>query len=121
MVEKHTLLQESILKVSSKIKELNSQYSELKENIKQLSKNVDSSDKATITLDKAMTSDSIVNIAATLVNEVKEKEKRKFNLILHNIKESDATDNSKRKEDVCTTTIIFKDYLDVKVSITKCF
>ena len=52
-----------------------------------------------------MTSDSIVNIAATLVNEEKEKEKRQFNLILHNIKESDATDNSKRK-DVCTATII---------------
>ena len=122
VIEKHALLQESILKVSSKIEELNSQYSELKENINQLSKNVDSSDRATINLDKAMTSDSIASIAATLVNEEKEKEKRQFNLILHNIKESDATDNSKRKEeDVCAATIVFKDYLDVKVSITKCF
>ena len=82
---------------------------------------MDSSDRATINLDKAMTSDSIANIATTSVNEEKEKEKRQFNLILHNIKESDATDNSKRKEDVCAATIVFKDYLDVEVSITKCF
>ena len=122
VVEKHALLQESILKVSSKIEELNSQYSEIKGNIDQLSKSIDSSDRATINIDKTITTDSIANIASTLVNEEKEKEKRQLNLILHNIKESDATDSSKRiEEDVCAATIVFKDYLDVTVSVTKCF
>ena len=57
-----------------------------------------------------------------MVNEEKEKEKRQFNLILHDIKESDDTDSSKQKEeDACAAISIFKDYLDVTVSITKCF
>ena len=80
---------------------------------------MDTSDGATTTnLNQGITSNSIASIAATLVNEEKEKEKRQFNLILHNIKESDNTDCSKQKEeDTCAAILIFKDYLDVTVSM----
>ena len=39
-------------------------------------------------LSHGITTDSIANIASTLANEEKEKEKRQLNLILHNVKES---------------------------------
>ena len=39
-------------------------------------------------LSHGITTDSIANIASTLTNEEKEKEKRQLNLILHNVKES---------------------------------
>ena len=122
VVDNHALLQESISKVSSKIEELISQYSELKVKINHLSENMDVSDGVTTTnLNQGITSNSIASIAATLVNEEKEKEKRQFNLILHNIKEPDDTDSSKRKEeDTCAAISTFRDYLDVTVSITKC-
>ena len=73
---------------------------------------------------QGIAADSVASIAASLVNAIKEKakEKRQLNLILHNVKESYATDGSKRKdEDACAVTSILKDYLDVTVSNTKCF
>ena len=122
VVDNHALLQASISKVSSKIEELNSQYSELKVKIDQLSENMDTSNGDTTNLSQGLTSDSIASIAATLVNEEKEKEKRQFNLILHNIKESDDTDSSMRREkDSSAAVSILEDYLDVTVSVTKCF
>ena len=122
VVDNHTLLQQSISKVCSKIEELNSQYSDLKVKIDHLSENMDCSEGATTNLHQGITSDSIASIVVTLANEEKEKEKRQFNLILHNIKESDDTDSSRRKkEGVCAAISIFKDYLDVTVSITNCF
>ena len=95
VADNHTLLQESILKVSSKIEELNSWYSDLKVKIDHLSKNLVCSEGATTNLYQGISSDSIASIVVTLANEEKEKEKRWFNLILHNIKESDDTDSSK--------------------------
>ena len=56
---------------------------------------MDTSDKTATNLKQSITSDLITNIAATLFNEEKEKEKRQLNLILHNIKESNDADNSK--------------------------
>lgn len=80
---------------------------------------MDCSEGATTNLHQGITSASFV---ATLVNEEKEKEKGQFYLILHNIKESDDTDSSKwKEEDACAAISIFKDYLDVTASITKCF
>ena len=90
--DNHSLLQESISKVSSKIEEPNSQYFDLKVKIDHLSENMDCSEGATTNLHQGITSASFV---ATLFNEEKEKEKGQFYLILHSIKESDDTDSSK--------------------------
>ena len=84
-------LQESVSQVSSRIQKLNNQYSELEVKIKQLSKNMESMDivqMEPLQLSHGITTDSIANIACTLANEEKEKEKRQLNLILHNVKES---------------------------------
>ena len=115
-------LQESVSQVSSRIEKLNNQYSELEVKIKQLSRNMESMDSSDgTTTSQGITTDSIANIACTLANEEKEKEKRQLNLILHNVKESVSQESSERKdEDTRTATSIFKDYLDVTVSITKC-
>ena len=73
---------------------------------------MDSSDGTTTS--PGITTDSIANIACTLVSEEKEKKKRQLNLILHNVKESDSKESSERKdEDTCAATSILKDYLDV--------
>ena len=62
--------------------------------------------------------DSIANITLSLTSEQKEKEKRQFNLILHNLKESDATDSTTRKqEDIESRCSLFSTYLDVSASV----
>ena len=76
VVDNHTLLQESISKVSSKIEELNSQYSDLKVKIDHLSENMDCLEGSTTNLHQGITSDSIASIVVTLANEEKVKEKR---------------------------------------------
>ena len=54
--------------MSSKIEELNSQYSDLKVKIDHLSENMDCSEGATTNRHQGITSDSIANIAVTMVN-----------------------------------------------------
>ena len=71
---------------------------------------------------QAVTRDSVASIAATLVNEEREKERRQLNLVLHNIEESSSSDGTVRKsEDIQKVKSIFEKYLDVSVSITKAF
>ena len=118
-------LQESISQVSSRIEKLKNQYTDLEVKIKQLSENMesmDSSDGTTTT--QGITTASIANIACTLANEEKEKEKRQPSQLdsAYNVKESiSKRENSVRKdEDTRSATSILKDYLDVTVSITKC-
>ena len=54
----------------------------------------------------------------SLTSEQKEKEKRQFNLLLHNLKESDATDSTTRKqEDIESCCSLFSTYLDVSASV----
>ena len=120
--ENHTLQQESI--AISKILSINlsSQYSELKVKIKQLSKNMDTSEESATNLKQGITFDLMTNIAATLFNEKKEKEKRQLNLILHSIKESNNADISKQQEEnISAGASILGDYVNVPVSINGCF
>ena len=60
---------------------------------------MDTSDETATNLKQGIKSDLITNIAATLFNEKKEKEKRQLNLFLHNINESNNADISKQKEE----------------------
>ena len=65
--------------------------------------------------------DSIADITSSLTSEQKEKEKRQFNLILRNLKESDATDSTTRKqEDIKSCCSLFS-YLDVSASVKMLF
>jgi len=55
-----------------------------------------------------------------LVLEQREKEKRQFNIILHNLQESTAPEGLNRKEvDIRKCTAIFQDHLGTSASITK--
>ena len=71
---------------------------------------------------QSIATDSVASIAASLVGEEKEKERRQLNLVLHNIEESSSSDGSERKsEDIKKVTSIFEKYLEVSVSVTKAF
>lgn len=62
--------------------------------------------------------DSVANITLSLTSEQKEKEKRKFNIILHNLQESDAADSAiRRQEDIESCRSLFSTYLNVSSSI----
>jgi len=63
-------------------------------------------------------SDMVANITLSLTSEQKEKEKRKFNVILHNLSESIANDSSVRKQDdIDRCSSLFSTYLNATVSI----
>ena len=65
-----------------------------------------------------LSDDSVVNIALSLTSEQKEKERRQFNVILHNLKESDASDSVTRKQDdIESCCSLFSTYLSVSASI----
>lgn len=65
---------------------------------------------------------SVANIAATLVAEEKDKEKRQLNIIDYNIDESSATSGAERKsEDIAKVSKVFQEVLKVPCSITRAF
>ena len=65
-----------------------------------------------------MSDDSVANITLSLSSEQKEKEKRQFNIIVRNLKESDATNSTTRKqEDIESCQSLFSTYLNVTASI----
>ena len=59
------------------------------------------------------------NLAHSIVSEQKEKEKRQFNLVLHNVLEPLEQDASDRKSaDLSKVTSLFSDHLGVTCSLT---
>ena len=65
-----------------------------------------------------LSDDSVVNITLSLTSEQKEKERRQFNVVLHNLKESDASDSVTRKQDdIESCCSLFSTYLSVSASI----
>ena len=64
----------------------------------------------------------MVQIAASVATEQKEKEKRQMNIILHNLEESNAADGTARKQDGIKKCLsVFQTYLGQSVSITNAF
>ena len=51
---------------------------------------------------------SVASIAATLVNEEREKERRQLNLVLHNIEESSSSDGAVRKSEDIQSPLIYR-------------
>ena len=55
----------------------------------------------------------------TLLSDQKEKEKRHFNVIVHNLPKSSADDAQVRKtDDITKCTTLFKKYMNASVSVT---
>jgi len=55
---------------------------------------------------------------SSMLSEQKEKEKRRFNLILHNISESiDSVAVNRKKHDIDSATVIFQRYIGIPVTI----
>jgi len=66
--------------------------------------------------------DTVVNIAASITSEQKEKEKRHLNIIVHNVEESSAEDGKTRKiHDIEKCKDLFQTYLGTSVTIDKAF
>ena len=64
--------------------------------------------------------DSVGNITSSVVNEQRERKKRKLNVIVYNVPESEATTGLERKEeDLNKLNSLFKEYLQVRPEITK--
>ena len=67
-------------------------------------------------------SQDISKIVTSALSEEKEKEKRRLNLIIHNLKESQEVDPHKRKEsDIKETKELCQKYLGVQVKISNAF
>ena len=65
-----------------------------------------------------ITVDLVANITLSLTSEQKEKEKCQFNIVLHNLKESAATDSAIRKQEgIESCCSLFSTYLNVSASI----
>ena len=65
-----------------------------------------------------ITDDLVANITLSLTSEQKEKEKCQFNIVLHNLKESAATDSAIRKQEgIESCCSLFSTYLIVSASI----
>ena len=61
----------------------------------------------------------ISKIITSVLSEEKERDKRRLNLIIHNLKESHESDPQKRKEvDINESTKLFQNYLGAQVSIS---
>ena len=133
VVENHATLHESLLKVSSKVEELNIQNTELKKRINQLSvetklnelkqeltEQISKCHNTLTSKDKAKPSKSIPSTIVNTINEEKEREHRRLNLIIHNAPESTAESAGSRKEnDIDCATDIFNVYLGAKTTVTK--
>ena len=63
--------------------------------------------------------DSVASMTADIVLEEKEKEKRKLNLIVHQIPESNLAEScDRKKEDMDNLAVLFNKYVGVKSSVT---
>ena len=75
---------------------------------------VDSSNSAV----SPISSESVASLTTSLFNEQKEREKRRMNLVLHNMPESTASEGAARKkDDILKVTSVLKDSLKIKPTI----
>ena len=89
---------------------INSQLKAIEEKI---NKDISKANTAPPPVDPVTTPfNSVESIASSLANEQKEREKRKLNVIVHNVAESDASSGLARKqEDISKLQTLFKDYM----------
>ena len=63
--------------------------------------------------------ESIVSMTASILSEDKEKEKRKLNLIIHNVSESTHTEAQDRKQDdIQRVTSLLAEYVGVTTTVS---
>ena len=115
--------------MSDKVKSLSSEIAQLKgqdsrpitDEAQSLHTHVpDRADQSNTSHSHTPPSQDISRIITSVLSEEKEKEKRRLNLIVHNLEESQESDPHKRKDfDIKETKEIFHKYLGVQVNITK--
>lgn len=104
----------SINKISKKLEEFSSDYHSL------LSKfdNLPNTPSTTTVEDR----NSISSAVSSVINEEKEKSKRKLNLIIHNLAESSKeSGDARRQDDISSTSNIFSKYVGHSAKIEKAF
>ena len=96
---------------------INSQLKAIEEKI---NKDISKANTAPPPVDPVTTPlNSVESIASSLANEQKEREKRKLNVIVHNVAESDASSGLARKqEDISKLQTLFKDYMQITPNIS---
>jgi len=108
--EKHTILDNRLSTVETKLNELKQELTE------QISKCHD----LLTSKDKAEPSEFMASTIVSTMNEEKERDRRRFNLIIHNAPESTAELAVTRKtDDIDLATDIFNVYLGAKATVTK--
>ena len=108
--EKHTILDNRLSDVETKLTELKQELTQ------QISKCHD----ILTSKDKAKPSETIASTIVSTMNEEKEKERRRLNLIIHNVPESSAESAGSRKSyDIEYAMDIFNTYLGAKTTVTK--
>jgi len=72
------------------------------------------------TAQSPISTESVASLTTSLFNEQREREKRKLNMILHNMPESTASESiARKKDDIMKVTSMLKDYISVKPTISK--
>ena len=66
--------------------------------------------------DSPVSSESVASLTTSLVNEQKERDRRKLNLVLHNMPESTAT--ARKKDDIMKIASVLNNYIKVKPTIS---
>ena len=108
--EKHTILDNCLSTVETTLNKLKLELT------KQISKCHD----ILTSKNKTKASESLASTIVSTMNEEKEKERRRFNLIIHNVPESTADVlESHKTEDIGCATDIFNVYLGTKATVTK--
>ena len=113
IMEYHSSLKQSISDVSSKILNLSSSYSTLESNLNDNKRSI--KPQETLTAANALTSTSV---AINVVDEISERDKRKCNLIIHNLSE-EPLDNPHTDAD--NFTELCKSALDLNINVVKAF
>ena len=108
--EKHTIFDNCLSTVETTLNELKLELT------KQISKCHD----ILTSKDKTKASESLASTIVSTMNEEKERERRRLNLIIHNAPESTAdVPESRKTEDIERATDIFNVYLGAKATVTK--
>ena len=103
-------------KLYDKVRDLETQMSQLSDAQRS---SLSSLESITSTPPSAQLLAAVDDITASVTAEQKEKEKRRFNVIVHNLPESSASDAQVRKDDDITQcTTLFKKYMNASVSVT---
>jgi len=69
--------------------------------------------------DSPMPTESAASLTASLFSEQKEREEQELNVVLHNLPESTATENTAREmDDIVKVTFMLNEFINVKTTVS---